>query len=341
MNKEIIRKTGELYLSSKDRELLEYLCTTIGEKILARKPIYEKMIMDFSLLIARLIHGGMLFDLPQSYEKLTDIVERYWFYSSRQENDPDLSFSYVRIYQNISLLKTYSENSKRESTIRDDANQIRKLSKQVQAIQAIHDNPGSTHGDISEIIGTSKSNLSQRIAGLIEREYIVVSRVGKYNYYSLSNKGLELYGILCIQDQENEEMVHWSRSHVKVLSFLMQVAADTNDSPSIIDTTTISRLVDQLSKYDEEKIEDVLTVIGKGIKKKDENLGFVGLESIWDYQQKRTSVNNVLASLLREKQINERLDNYKYLKKADTAAHAELVWSRDLSLTTKEMEVVK
>lgn len=191
-------KTKELYLPQKDNDLLEYLCTTISEKIIARQPIYEKMIMDFSLLVARLIHNNVLFELPQVFERMAEIVERYWFYSSHREENPDLSFSYVRIYQNINMLKVYIANNQRESTIYDDANRIMKQPKQMQAIQAIHDNPGSTHEEICEIIRTSKSNLSQYISSLIEQGYIIVNQIGKYSYYSLSNKGLELHRLLHI-----------------------------------------------------------------------------------------------------------------------------------------------
>lgn len=188
--------------TQKDNDFLEYLCTTISEKIVEKKLISEKMIMDFSLLITRLIHDSAPFELPQVFNKMVEIVEKYWFYSARREEDTDLAFSYIRIYQSINILKVYMANNKCENKIHDDAVKIGKQLKQVQAIQAIHDNPGSTYEDICEIIKASKSNLSQHIANLIEQDYIIVNQIGKYNYYSLSNKGLELHKLLHIQRQE-------------------------------------------------------------------------------------------------------------------------------------------
>lgn len=301
------------------------------------------MIMDFSLLITRLIHDSVLFELPQAFERMAEIVERYWFYSARREEDPDLSFSYVRIYQNINILKVYMANNKRENKIHDDAVKIGKQPKQVQAIQAIHDNPGSTHGDICEIIRTSKSNLSQRISSLIEQGYIIVNRIGKYNYYSLSNKGLELHRLLRVQNKKNSLLPHWTKSHVKALSLLLQIAAEANDRQSIINTMTIKLLVEQLGKYNEEKIEEVLAEI-KTAKRKDDNFEFDDLDSIWHYQQKGFTMNEEFSTREIRKRINEDPFISSYLKIGNSiplVLSSSLERLQDNRLMTKEMEYVK
>lgn len=341
MNSETIRKAGELCMSQKDNDLLEYLCTTIAQKVRERKPVYEKMIMDFSLLITRLIHDSMLFELPHVFEEMAEIVERYWFYSASREEDTDLSLSYVRIYQNINILKVYTANNKRENKIHDDAIKIGKQPKKVQAIRAIHDNPGSTHGDICEIMRTSKSNLSQCISSLIEQGYIIVNRMGKYNYYSLSNKGLELHELLCAQNKRNGVPLYWTKSHLKALSLLLRIAEEAGDTQSIIDTVTIKTLVEQLSRYDEEKIEEVLTEIRKTAKRMDENYEFDGLDSIRYYPQKKISMNEMLSPREIRRQMNECIIYFAKDNITSPAFLGRQEWLYDNRLMTKEMENVK
>lgn len=175
-------------------QLLNYLCKTISDKVLKRKQISEKIIMDFSLLIADLIHSTSLPNLPNSFEKMVDIVERYCLYSKHQDEDIELSFSYIRIYQTIYMLKRYTESKKLESTIKDDAVRFK---KQRGLLQIVHDNPGITLAELSRILRISSSKLKEQIAGLVEQEYICTYVIGKVTTYSLSNKGLSLYKLLC------------------------------------------------------------------------------------------------------------------------------------------------
>ena len=284
MNGGIVRKAGEFSLSKRDSELFDYLCETISEKVMNRKPVYEKMIMDFSLLIARLIHNSILFELPSSFEKMVEIVEGYWFYSAHQEEDSELSFSYVRIYQNISMLKVYASNNRRENSIQEASVRYRKHRR---IIQVVHDNPGLTHKDLSTILNMSPSNLTQRIASLIDQGYIYANRTGKYIYYALSNKGLELFAYLSEKNDTEEVSQPWTKAHVKALLRLLEIAEEKGEEfYSVIDAQSIKQLVAQLSEYDGEKIEEVLRDLSKSPRKEEDNFLEDFANDICEYRKK-------------------------------------------------------
>lgn len=193
MDNTIIRKSDTLHITEQDQNLLEYICEKIYEKIKEQKPVYEKMIMDFSVLIARMIQTGSDSGLPSSFNKLADSLKEYWFYSAYQEENKELSFSYIRIYQAISVFRAFIENNRYEEDIQNAAVRFKKYYK---LLQAIYDNPELTYGDLVETLKLEASNLSQDISSLIKEEYIYTNMVGKYKFYSLSNKGLELLNVL-------------------------------------------------------------------------------------------------------------------------------------------------
>ena len=199
MNGTITRKPEMQHITEKDQGLLGSICEKICEKIKRRKPVYEKMIMDFSVLVARRIQAGGDSRLPSSFDELTDILKEYWFYSAYREEDKELSFSYIRIYQDISMYRAFIESNRYEEDIQNAAVRFRKYYK---LLQVIYDNPELTHGELAAILKLQVSNLSQRIFGLIEEGYIYTSRVGKYKFYSLSNKGLELLNVLSAKEEK-------------------------------------------------------------------------------------------------------------------------------------------
>ena len=174
---------------AKSDDLLIYFCETLTKKIMDRKPIYEKTIMDFSILVANLIRRKTLSKLPDSFQKLTETVEEFWFYSAYKEQDLETSFSYIRIFQIVNMYKVYAADKRIEHEINDDA---AKFKKQQRLIQIIYNNPGLTQKDLCRVLKISPANLTKRISNLVQQGYISTSLIGKFTWYSLSYKGLIL-----------------------------------------------------------------------------------------------------------------------------------------------------
>ena len=172
---------------------VNYLCETIRNRIMNRKTIDEATILNFNLLIANLICGKTLTELPEPLKELKETVDGYWFYSAYEDDDLERSFSYVRIFQIIYMLNTYLANIKYESSIKEDAV---KFKRQRRLLQSIYDNPGITLKKWCRILKLSPATLKKRIAPLMEKEYIYTYPIGKIITYSLSNKGLELHSLL-------------------------------------------------------------------------------------------------------------------------------------------------
>lgn len=249
MNSTMIRKPGVLHITEKDRDLLEYICEKICEKIKRRKPVYEKMIMDFSVLIARMIQAGSDSGLPSSFDKLADSLKEYWFYSAYREEDKELSFSYIRIYQDINVFRAFIENNRYEEDIQNAAVRFRKYYK---LLQAIYDNPELTHGDLAEILKLKVSNLSQRISGLIEEEYIYTNRVGKYKFYSLSNKGLELLDVLSAKEEKTRSNLPQQIERKELIQQILELAMTKDNYLSAKDVLEFQWPDFHVDKYDAE-----------------------------------------------------------------------------------------
>lgn len=250
MNDTMTRKPGVLHITEKDQDLLGYICEKLCEKIKRRKPVYEKMIMDFSVLIARMIQTGSDSGLPSSFEKLADNLKEYWFYSAYREEDKELSFSYIRIYQDISMFRAFIESNRYEENIQNAVVRFRKYNK---LLQAIYDNPELTHGNLAEILKLKVSNLSQRISSLIKEEYIYTTRVGKYKFYSLSNKGLELLNAISAKEgEESKSCLPQSIERKELIQKILELAMIKDHYISAKDVLEFQWPDYHLEKYDAE-----------------------------------------------------------------------------------------
>lgn len=290
------RRSREQHIAEKDRDLLGYICETVCEKIKRRKPVYEKMIMDFSVLIARMIRTGDHSSLPSAFDKLADSIEEYWFYSAYEEEDKELLFSYIRIYQDISLFKAYIETDRYENDIQSASIRYKDYYK---LFQAIYDNPELTHGKLGKILDLSASNLSQRISGMIEEGYIYTTRVGKYKFYSLSNKGLELLNVMTAREEEvRSRQLQPTMEEILKQLFRQPAAIEKNifakDSPGI-------RWADLLLRKDDDdgrKVEK--QYIEQFTKRKSINLNSVYSENFRNYHKSIEQIEELFEDNLSE-----------------------------------------
>ena len=178
---------------------LDYICEKIIEKISNKQTISEKMILDLSIFIAYMINNKFSFELPDSYQRMEDVVEDYWFYSSSKDDNKEACLSYIRVYQTINLYKVYIANNKYQKRIQEDSIRFK---RQFNLIKKIYDNPGIRQQDFHKLLKISATSLKTRINDLIEQGYVYISKIGNNSFYSLSNSGLDLYRLLSGEDNE-------------------------------------------------------------------------------------------------------------------------------------------
>ena len=181
---------------------LNYICEKVIEKIDKKEVISEKMILDLSLFIAYMINNDVYIELPDSFNRMVEVVEGYWFYSAYNDDNTEASLSYVRVYQTINMYKVFIANNKHVERIKEASERFK---RQFKLIHVIYENPGTTLKDLCRILKISSANLLKRITPLIEQGVIYISEVGKFKFYSLSNSGLDLYSLLSGEDNNTNE----------------------------------------------------------------------------------------------------------------------------------------
>jgi DNA-binding MarR family transcriptional regulator len=172
---------------------LVYLCESIIDKISKKKVVSEKMILDLSLSIADLIKNNESIKLPESFNIMAEEVERYWLYSAYEDNNKEVSFSYVRVYQIMNMYRVFVANNQYVEKVKEASERFK---RQYELIKLIYENPSFRHQDLCKLLKISSDTLKKRIAIMIEQGYVYTSKVGKYEFYSLSNSGLDLLKIL-------------------------------------------------------------------------------------------------------------------------------------------------
>ncbi|MBR6252761.1 MAG: winged helix-turn-helix domain-containing protein [Clostridia bacterium] len=172
---------------------LVYLCESIIDKISKKKVISEKMISDLSLSIVDLIKNNESIELPKSFNIMAEKVDSYWFYSAFKDDNKEASFSYVRVYQIMNMYRVFVANNKYSEKVKEDSERFK---RQYKLIKLIYENPSFRHQDLCKLLKISSDTLKKRIAIMIEQGYVYTSKVGKYEFYSLSNSGLDLLKIL-------------------------------------------------------------------------------------------------------------------------------------------------
>lgn len=187
------------YIMKINSSQLDYICEKIIEKISNKQTISEKMILDLSIFIAYMINNKFSFELPDSYQRMEDVVEDYWFYSSSKDDNKEACLSYIRVYQTINLYKVYIANNKYQKRIQEDSVRFK---RQFNLIKKIYDNPGIRQQDFHKLLKISATSLKTRINDLIEQGYVYISKIGNNSFYSLSNSGLDLYRLLSGEDNE-------------------------------------------------------------------------------------------------------------------------------------------
>jgi len=178
---------------------LNYLCEKVVEKISNKQVISEKMILDLSIIITYMINNDFCLELPESFDKMVSVVEDYWFYSSHKDDNKEACLSYIRVYQTINMYKVYIANNKYQERIKEASVRFK---RQYRLIQILYDNPGIRMQDLCKLLKTSVTNLKKRITVLIEQGYVYISKIGNFDFYSLSNSGLDLYNLLSGNDEE-------------------------------------------------------------------------------------------------------------------------------------------
>jgi hypothetical protein len=171
-----------------------YQCGVISRNISNQMTISERTLMSFSLLVSEMIKTGMPWTIPPIFNKVGERLERFWFYQAYQEKNLEKCFSYMRAFQIYRTYQVYVASKKQKEQLVED---VKRFKKEFSIISTIYDNPGITPKDLRCKLGITKSSLTTMIKPLIDCGYIVEYMfLCKHLTYSLSNSGLELYGLM-------------------------------------------------------------------------------------------------------------------------------------------------
>jgi DNA-binding transcriptional ArsR family regulator len=197
-------------------EEVSSLCMELRNALSERKPIRDKTMLDFSRAICLFMCGG-LDGLPESFFSLADEVEDYWQFSAIKEKNKELCFSYIRVYQITRMIRVFDKEKQRDKSMFLAAE---KNKKHYELLSVIHENPGITHKELSEILRLTPSMLSHRTSKLEDSGFLYTRRIGKQKYYSLSYYGLNLYKLLAAQTEILPSMMD-VKSFQKILEILI------------------------------------------------------------------------------------------------------------------------
>lgn len=268
MNVEIIQQKQDLSISKKDNELFARFCKDISKKVEQRRPIYEKTILDFSLLTTRIFQFGSFFELPNCFKQLSEHIEDYWLYSAFDDEDKELSFSYIRLYQIVYMYKVSSASNKLEKKLLEAST---KYKNHFNLFFQIREKPGITHKDLAEKINKSIANLSHQTSELEEQGFITSYRHGKYKHYQLSYSGLKLYDRL-VDEIGYDIVALWSKRRLKVFYHICdQLSDDYEKKDRVVNVSEIQIIIKELSKRSESEIEKVYDKIRKEKREEEDN----------------------------------------------------------------------
>ena len=170
-------------------DTLSNMCNRLLESFAKRKTIRERTLLDFSKLVVWVISDPSE-QLPQAFDRLTEYASDYWKYQVKTETDSERAFSYVRVYQITSMVKTFQVEQEREKLIllEMERNQPNK-----ELLHRIYLSPGITCRDLGRTLKLSPAELEQRTKYLEEKRFLSSRRSKGDKYYLLTKAGTDLY----------------------------------------------------------------------------------------------------------------------------------------------------
>ena len=169
--------------------------------------------LDFSRMAIIVFRNKMTKEVD-AFQNLSRRMSDYWHYGLMHETNPDRGYSYVRLYQMITMIQTYYADCELDHRIHGALENNR---SNADLIAQIRHAPGITHRKLCEVLAATSDDLQRKLRTLEKEGYVTGQRFGEERFYVLSNAGDTLYDYLTMRTQKhwvdqwsNERIIVWT-----------------------------------------------------------------------------------------------------------------------------------
>lgn len=180
------------------KEIFSSICGRLAKIIQQQKPIQDGELFDFGKIVIWAIQDSM-FSFPSEFDGLSGLISDYWHFEASSDTNFKRKYSYIRLYQMVSLLQIFVREQKQNQKV------LAALGENMQnteTISLLHTYPGITHRMLRKMVDLSPEALQIQLDLLKKGEFLTSRRSGDQQYYMLTNAGEALYTQLHIQKRK-------------------------------------------------------------------------------------------------------------------------------------------
>jgi len=193
-----------------------HLCERIEKSIAQQRVIQERVLLDFSRMFSTVVENKINIETI-AFQNLSSRISDYWHYELKHETNSKRGYSYVRLYQMVTMIHTFGTDCKLEYRVHSElmADQYDK-----DLVKQIRQTPGITHKKLRGISEATSDELDKRLQMLENRGHVTGQRSGEERYYVLTNSGDTLYRQLTMK-YPNHWVDQWSNERILVFCFIL------------------------------------------------------------------------------------------------------------------------
>ena len=225
MDRSLTIQSDSFPFATVEDQVLSRISDNLRDAIAHRRMISDRTVFDFCRLTTKLLYGGIAYPLPVSFSELAKEAEDYWFYTAKDDRNKDRCFTYIRIYQITSMVRTAEAEEQRQAKLMAEA-QTLKNKGTYEVLFSIYNSPGITHKMLSQYLGVTASALTQKAARLEKSGYLFSKRNGRNKSYSLSNYGISLFKQMQSTGVDN---IALTKMHLEFVAEFFSVLSDNID----------------------------------------------------------------------------------------------------------------
>lgn len=183
--REIMCQTGIECVNQEDSTLSK-LSTLLLEDITNNKIVRERLLLDFSKQVVKLLEKSELPMLPDSFSILADYVDEYQRYDAECETDVRRATAYSRVFQITQMLHIHIKETQKDLLI---DNAVSKHRNNLKLLYIISSTPWITHKELSKELEISPPALTYKISLLEKEGFVINLRQGRQKHYFLTEQG--------------------------------------------------------------------------------------------------------------------------------------------------------
>jgi len=241
-----LHETSYLDKESVDHQekIFSSICCRLSTSIQQQRTIREQELFDFNRIVIRIIHNNIT-SLLKITDELSGRISDYWHFEINNDTDSNRKYSYVRLYQMVSLLQDFFREQERENKAFAE---LQENKYNIDLIFLIQSHPGITRRKIYDLVHMPSEELQTQIDLFKKNGLLVSRRSGEDQYYMLTNDGETLYNQLYVQKKRGELSREQAGDLVSIIRFLLIIGAESIPIISILELVQNHNKVDQLQK---------------------------------------------------------------------------------------------